>query len=277
MELLYVHEHTSCKHYISDFQSGFTLRTLAKNEILHLNQKKDFAVIFLEKGSIFLTDHATESKTIYSHHICLLTNYISYDCIAIEDSVFTMLIFDKPAILCDKYSLMALSRYTLPSTDKIRVLPIKKPIESFLDGMKLYLSNKMYCSHLHDIKESEWLFLMRGFYLKEESAYFFHPVMKSFSELYVLVKENYLHVKSVQELAGICNMNLKTFTRRFKEEFNDSPKHWILIEKSKHIEIELTKNELNLSEISEKYGFNSTSHFHHYLKNFSSRRSMVRY
>jgi len=265
MELLYLNEHRTCKNYISDFKTGFSLKTFKKDDIFNFNLFREFVVIFLEQGSL-LINNSEESKIISANEICLLSNHASYECKAIENSIMTLLFFDHPNNQCDKYSLQALTKYSKPSTEKIRSLPMKTPIIAFINGMKLYLSNKMYCNHLHDIKESEWFFIMRGFYTKEESAYFFNPVINIFSDLFNLVKENYLQVKSVQELADICNMTIKTFTRHFKEEFNDTPKQWILKEKAKHIHIDLAKKELNKNEVSYKFGFHSSSHLNHYLK-----------
>ncbi|MGC3977945.1 MAG: helix-turn-helix transcriptional regulator [Paludibacteraceae bacterium] len=265
--LLYLDEHRACSNYISDFFSGFSYKQYGCDFELKLALKKQFAVIFMQNGVLEVISDLNEIRSVHTNEIALLNYEKNYTCKMLEDSVFTLLYFDYPKIKCDKYSLLSLGTYNKQKLEEdIRILPMKNPLKAFVDNMNIYLKNNMICRHLHDLKESEWLFLMRGFYTKEESAYFLEPVISSLNDFVTVVKENYLLCESIKDLAEKCNMSEKTFTRRFKEHFNDTPKQWVMREKAKYIKSELDHSNLNIKEIANKFGFSSPAHLNNYFK-----------
>ncbi|VBB43334.1 putative Transcriptional regulator, AraC family [uncultured Paludibacter sp.] len=264
--LLYLEEHTSCQHYISDFTSGFSLKKYESGKELSISLKKQFLVIFMQIGELEIVSELGEIKKICADEVCLLDYEKEYSCKVIKNAVFTLLYFEYPKIKCDKYSLLSLAKDKKELEDDIRILPILEPLKIFIENLNLYLKNKLMCRHLHDLKESEWLFIMRGFYTKQESVYFLEPVIDSLNDFVTIVKENYLQCNSVSELAEKCNMSEKTFTRRFKDYFKDTPKQWMLNEKAKYIKSELENSNLNVKEIANKFGFSSPAHLNNYYK-----------
>lgn len=266
VKLLYLEEHTSCKNYISEYASGFSSQKQLKNNILELKPNHQFVVIFMLKGEIEISSELGENKKINTGSFALLNYETKYTCQVLNDAEFTMLYFEKPRIKCDKYTLLALAEYTKAVKDDIRILKMVEPLNMFINNLMFYLNNKMMCRHLHDLKESEWIFIMRGFYTKEQNAYFLEPIINSLNDFATIVRENYLKCHSVQELAELCNMSEKTFTRRFKEYFNDTPKQWILREKAKYIKSDLDSGQLNIKEVANKFGFSSSSHLNNYYK-----------
>lgn len=264
--ILYLDEHRSCQHYISDFNSGFSQSQFKSGKEINFNLKRQFVIIFLQSGVLEITSVLNEKKKLNSNEICILNYEKNYKCNVLEDATFTLLYFDYPKIKCDKYSLLSLENYKTKMEDDIRILPMLEPVNAFVNNLSVYLQNKMMCRHLHDMKESEWLFLMRGFYTKQQSAYFLAPVIDSLNDFIIKVKDNYLNCDSVKDLAEKCNMSEKTFTRRFKEHFKDTPKQWMMKEKAKYIKSELDHQELNVKEVANKFGFSSPAHLNNYYK-----------
>ncbi len=231
--LLYLNEHVACENYIHNFQSGFFLNQYETGEEFQMKYASEFAVIFMMKGRLKVTSTAKETATIKSNEMCSLAPYNNYKIEVLRDTKFIVCIFEKPKILCDQFSISKLAQYYTSKKKNIRVLRMVNPVRDFIKNMEFYLVNKMYCRHLHDLKESEWLFLMRGFYKKEDAANFLAPVIESLNTFKNIVKSNVLKVETVGELAEICNMSTKTFTRRFQKEFDQTPKQWMMAEKSK--------------------------------------------
>lgn len=265
--LLYLEEHQSCGNYISDYSSGFSFQQYDAKRELKLGLKKQFVVVFVQSGELEIVSELGEIKKVCTDEVALLNYEKEYVCRMLRDSIFTLLYFDYPKIKCDKYSLLSLGALNKkPLEEDVRILPMKDPLKFFVDNLNIYLRNKMMCRHLHDLKESEWLFIMRGFYTKEQSAYFLEPVINSLNDFVTVVKENYLTSDSIKDLADRCNMSEKTFTRRFKEHFNDTPKQWIMREKAKYIKSELDHSNLNIKEIANKFGFSSPAHLNNYYK-----------
>ncbi|MFV0471513.1 MAG: helix-turn-helix transcriptional regulator [Paludibacteraceae bacterium] len=265
-KLLYIDEHTTCKHYIKEYNSGFWEKKIKRNAKFTLRLKKQFAIIFLSAGELEITSELGETKIIGSEQQCLLDYEQDYVCSLNRTSFFTILFFEHPKILCDKFSLLELNNYKKKSDDDIRILPMNSVLKQFIEHLGAYLRSKMMCQHLHDIKESEWLFILRGFYTKEQIAYFLSPIIDSLDDFVVIVKDNHLACNSVKELAEKCNMSEKTFTRRFREHFNDTPKQWMMREKAKLIKSDIEHTDMNIKQISNKYGFNSPTHLNIYYK-----------
>lgn len=231
--LLYLDEHVACENYIQNFKTGFLLKEYSMSEFFLMNLDSEFSVIFMMKGRIKITDSSNESLTVKANEMCSFLSYNEYRVEVLKDAKFIICFFEKPKILCDQFSISKLATYYTQKNKTIRNLQMVAPIKAFVKNMEFYLVNKMYCRHLHDIKESEWLFLMRGFYPKEEAANFLGPVIETLNTFKNIVKSNYMNVSTVTELAEICNMSTKTFSRRFQKEFNETPKQWMLKEQAK--------------------------------------------
>jgi AraC-like DNA-binding protein len=80
------------------------------------------------------------------------------------------------------------------------------------------------------------------------------------------VLQHYQEVKTVEELAGMCKMSVRSFNRKFNEYFDDSPYSWMLKQKSRHIRSRLADSKTTFGHIIKEYGFSSPAHFTTYCK-----------
>ena len=266
VKLLYLEEHTSCKNYISDYTSGFSAQKILKGNLLEFAPHHQFIIVFMLEGELEIMSELGEKKRVSAGYFSLLNYETKYLCRVLKNAEFAVLYFEKPKIKCDKYTLLSLAEYAKKDKDDIRLLKMVDPLNLFVNNLMIYLDKKLMCRHLHDLKESEWIFIMRGFYTKEQNAYLLEPIINSLNDFATIVRENYLKCRSVQELAELCNMSEKTFTRRFKEYFNDTPKQWIMREKGKYIKSDLDSGKMNIKEVANKFGFSSSSHLNNYYK-----------
>lgn len=103
-----------------------------------------------------------------------------------------------------------------------------------------------YCRHLHilfeecqvsaafrRIKIYELFYLLKSCYTPQELAGLFYPVLRKESSFAKFIYTNYMHVKTVQELASAANMSLKSFENRFNLVFGTSPGRWMIGKKGK--------------------------------------------
>lgn len=79
--------------------------------------------------------------------------------------------------------------------------------------------------------------------------------------------ENFRDTPDVNLLAEKANMGVRTFTRKFKETFLESPHKWILARKAEFIENDIVRSNLSFNEIANKYNFSSPA----YLSNFCKK------
>ena len=270
MSILYLKEHTECTHYLGISNSSFKFFKLNRGSDFILSFTDQYLFLFLLKGDILLTSHSGASLSTTNNKMLSLGYEEDYKGICKTDVEFLTLTFNRPQIRCDEFSLLNLRKY-LEDKDKelnFRVLPILPPLSDFLLNILLYLQNEMYCTHLHDIKQSEWFFLMRAFYSKQDNAMFFKPLIEEKNSFILQVKELADSVSNVNELAKACNVSTKTLTRNFKKYFNTTPKKWMLAQKKEKVRLEIMKSGDNMKMVSTHLGFSSSSQLNSYCRKF---------
>jgi AraC-like DNA-binding protein len=184
---------------------------------------------------------------------------------AMSDLNYIAFSFDNQFTLCDQLALETLRKeYDGPPVlDK---LEIREAMQNVLDSIKYYLSYKIQCKHLHAIKQKEVFLIMRAFYTKEEIAHFLSPMLNKNMDFKAFILQHYMEVKTVEELAIMCQMSVRSFNRKFNDYFGDSPYSWMLKQKSRHIRTRLADSKTPFSAIIKEYGFSSPAHFTTYCK-----------
>lgn len=265
MELLYVHEHLTCKNYVSDFHIGFSLKELKQGEKLHFEDKYYNYFIFLLDGELIM------SCNEFRNHLCFKNEmiFIAQDSVAegeaLTDAKYILLSFDNQFTLCDQLALESLQAYEKkpPIFNKIEIRP---PMMQVLDSVQFYLGHKILCKHLHAIKQKEIFLILRAFYTKEEMACFLSPMLNRDIDFKAFVLQHYQDVKTVEELATMCKMSVRSFNRKFNDYFNDSPYSWMLKQRSRHIKSKLADSKISFGSLIKEYGFSSPAHFTTYCK-----------
>ena len=108
--------------------------------------------------------------------------------------------------------------------------------------------------------------MMKTFYSRLEIARFLKPILNQGTDFKAFIIKNYMDAKNVEELAELCNLSVRSLTRKFKIHFNDSPYRWMLKQKSHQIKILLADKKVPLQQIIKEYGFSSPAHFTTYCK-----------
>ena len=267
-KLLYINEHLQCKNYLSDDKCTFSKYRLNKGELININSLNQYLFVFLLSGNLELSHTDGRKIKLEAGKMYSLGFDPSILVNSLKDSLIILLAFDRPQILCDEFNLIGLNKYLPKEDSPVRSLPIKEQMTGFLNTMQMYLDNKMLCRHLQGIKQSEFFFIMRGFYTKEENAMFFYPIIEKNNSFKSLVKEKANGAETVKDLAAACNMTTKTLTRKFKESFNETPKQWLLTRKKQQVKIEVLRAD-NFKELQGRFGFSSYTHLNEYcIKQF---------
>lgn len=269
MSILYVKEHIGCENYGQSNGTSFNRYRFPKGETFKMDFPNRSSFVFVLSGEINVAKQDEEPvKFVGGNMYALGFDWVAHADV-VEDCDMVLLMFDKPNIRCDEFKLMALRKY-IPEddirSDVVRSLEMRPPIFTFIEGVNFYLSKVMFCSHLQDLKQSEWFFLMRAFYTKPENALFFSSLMTYANEFVLMVKANADKVETVKELADACNMTTKTFTRHFQKRFKMSPKQWMIDRKQSAVKLELLKGDVSTKEASNKLGFASSSHLASYTR-----------
>jgi AraC-like DNA-binding protein len=265
MQLLYVQEHLTCKNYVSDFHIGFSYHEAKEGEQLHLIDKYFNHFVFLLEGEVMV------SCNEFRNHLCREGEmiFIAQDAESTSETLtevrYVLLSFDNQFTLCDQLALESLQ-----SNDKrpaiFNKLDVRPPLQLVLDSVLFYLEHKIQCRHLHAIKQKELFLIFRAFYSKEEMARFLAPMLNKNLDFKAFVLQHYQEVKTVEELAAMCKLSVRSFNRKFNEFFGDSPYSWMLKQKSRHIKTRLADGKTTFGSIIKEYGFSSPAHFTTYCK-----------
>ncbi|MDR0750011.1 MAG: helix-turn-helix transcriptional regulator [Tannerellaceae bacterium] len=148
----------------------------------------------------------------------------------------------------------------------VTLLPIHYVLSDYLDLLLRYMRNGICCPKMDKIKTQELFLLLQNLYTKEEIANLFHPILGKSLSFKEKVLQNYQDIKNVNELAGILGMGRSNFDIQFKKEFGMPPLRWMLKEKAKRIRFSIAESDITLSDIMQKYDFNSPTHLNRFCK-----------
>lgn len=266
MKTLYINEHISCSNYVSDNKTGFTRHTIKADEKFNVAENDLNYLLFIMDGTIEIQSDEFDYR-IYKHDtMALFSNDSKLRGKAITDSKIILLYFDKHVNICDKLILETLYTQFPIQENKYLGLPVREGIKRVLESINFYLDNKLKCMHLHNLKLQELFFNFRGFYTKEEVIHFFSPILNHTVNFKDFVIANYQRVKTVEELSNLYGCSLRSFNRKFKEHFDDSPYNWMLKQRAKHVKAQLLTPGIEFSEIIKEFKFSSASHFSTYCR-----------
>lgn len=266
MKTLYIKEHLACSNYVSDHYTGFTRHYLNANEDFQIEQHNLHYLLFVLDGTVEIRSNEFDYRIYKSDTMVAFSKNSQLSGKAITNSKVYLLCFDKHINVCDKLVLESLYTQFPIEKNEYLGLPIKEGMKRVLDSMDFYLDNRLQCMHLHTMKLQEIFFVFRGFYKKEDMINFFSPILNKTVNFKDFVIANYQKVKTVEELSTLYGCSLRSFNRKFKEHFDDSPYNWILTQRAKHVKAQLLTPGIDFSEIIKEFKFSSASHFSTYCK-----------
>jgi len=117
-----------------------------------------------------------------------------------------------------------------------------------------------------ELKMMELFVLLKAYYPKEKLATVFFPFLRKETSFIVKIWNNSDKVKTVDELAFICNLSLPVFQAKFEEIFGISPGKWITERKVSILKHELYSTNKQISQIAQEQGFSSISQLNDFCK-----------
>ena len=253
------------KHLLSDFNIEFHLKQERKDKTIQIKERHLNHILFLIEGEINISYHE------FRNHLCKAGEmiFIPQDSIATAESYteikYLLLSFNNQNILHEDLDWNELKEYD-NERDIFHKLDIRPPLQDVVDSIAYYQKNKIVSIHLDEVKEKEIFLMLKVFYTKQEVARFLKPLLKQDMDFKAYVIKHYTNAKNVEELAKLCDLSVRSFTRKFKAHFDDSPYRWILRQKANQIKILLADKKISMQAIIKEYGFSSPAHFTTYCK-----------
>ncbi len=265
-------EHLGCVYYATEENAMFRqFRFPDGVDISDLNETRHVLVYVLEgclQITLGFTPYTIERGTLVS--IPKGTNFTGQTSGSCH---FIASFFTGQMPLCNKYNLAHLGRemrhlngnYPL----KKRQLKACKELVDYYSALSHHLDQGLGCIHFHRIKQEELCILLRAYHSKEELYMLLESVIDTSGvDFKDFVLQNYLHMEDVNTFASLANMSLRTFQRRFKEEFGQPARKWINERRAECILRDLRNTDKSFSNIASCYGFVTLSYFSTFCKQY---------
>jgi AraC-like DNA-binding protein/mannose-6-phosphate isomerase-like protein (cupin superfamily) len=269
-------EQVEKKQLLSDFTIDFLLRHEKKGKTTQTREKGLNFILFILEGEMNISYHE------FRNHLCKAGEmvFVPQDTVAtleaFSDVKYLLLKFNNQVDLHEDMGWNELREFD-DERAVFHKLDIRTPLSDVIDSILFYQKNKISSLSLSDVKEKELFLVLKVFYSKQEIARFIKPLLKQDMDFKTFVINHYINAKNVDELAHICNLSVRSFARKFKIQFNDSPYRWILRQKANQIKVLLSDKKIPMQSIIKDFGFSSPAHFTSYCKKqFGSTPSSLR-
>lgn len=135
------------------------------------------------------------------------------------------------------------------------ILPIHDLLLKELNLTLQLLQAGMRCLHFQQHKKEIFLTELRAFYLKEDLALLFAPILSTESNFKQNVLLIYPEIETAQQLMERLHMSPTAFKREFQKAFGISARQWLIQKKKEKIIRDILMTNTPIAELAYKYRF----------------------
>lgn len=227
-------------------------------------------VVFILRGSVLLSFGDAIRERIGSGRMALLPSGAHVSVIAEEDTDLLICRYHDEIRFCERLGREELARHAQKNADntlQIATLEVNEPLQRFVEGFRTTIEDGLTDWHYISLKLDELMMLIEYYYDTDSLAAFFRPLLVPDQMFRNFVYLNINRCRSIAELQQMCNMSYSGFWSRFRRVIGESPRTFMVREKSNNVKYDLLYSDLPIKEISEKYGFSSVQVFTAFCKN----------
>ncbi|MDR1403100.1 MAG: AraC family transcriptional regulator [Tannerellaceae bacterium] len=249
----------------TDYSVIFNIKQERKGNTIQFKEIHLNHLLFILEGEVNV------SCNEFKNHLCVGGEmiFIARDANMIAETYtdvqYLLLSFNNQLQIMDQLELGNLKEFS-NERSIFNKLDIRLPLQGVLDSIIYYMNSKVKSQQLDEAKEKEIFLVMKTFYTQQELSRFLKPVLNQDMDFKAFVIKHYMEAKSVDELAQLCQLPIRSLTRKFKLYFGDSPYRWMLNQKAHHIKTILVDKKIPMQQIIKEYGFSSPAHFTTYCK-----------
>ena len=221
-------------------------------------------ILFILQGELLVNSEEYPGTTLREGQFILQSIGSKLELLALTDVNYVVYWFNEPPLICEQRYHEILQQSEAPLT--YTPLVMTQRITNFMKDICDYLDEQMPCGAFIDLKCQELIYLIICYYPIPQLSKFFYPISSYTESFQYFVMQNYEKVKNVEEFAHLGGYTTTTFRRLFKNMYGVPVYEWILSKKREGILEDLQHTKQRITEISNRYGFDSLSHFAHFCK-----------
>ncbi|WP_455592277.1 helix-turn-helix transcriptional regulator [Bacteroides sp.] len=255
---------TNCSQCSQAAEGILVHRVFPKGRHLPANKCAQNCMLFMLQGELLINSEEHPGTTLYKGQIILQAIGTKLELLALTDVEYIVYWFNEPPQICETYYQEILAGATMPLV--YTPLQMNQRIANFMEDMSDYLDDQVACGPFIELKCKELMYLLTCYYPVPQLRNFFYPISSYTESFHYFVMQNYSKVKGVEDFAQLGGYTTTTFRRLFKNTYGVPVYEWILNKKREGILNDLQHTKQRITEISNRYGFDSLSHFAHFCK-----------
>jgi AraC-like DNA-binding protein len=250
----------------SKYQNIWESLSLSTGSCLKKEISHEAVFFFVVTGSIELSIPNSRNYIVNEREMFLIPDRCFCRISALEQVNLLSCSFCVETLFSEQRMIDELIPFHDDTPDGLAKLSINKVIINYLALLEQCMKDGLNSYYFFDLKRHELFLLLFTYYTKQDLARFLYDILSENVQFRGFIIDNYLNVKSVQELAGLANYSTSGFIKKFQRYFNESPYRWIQKQKAKLILTDINKGAKSLQEIATEYGFSSYQHFANFCK-----------
>ncbi len=274
MPLHYRDEHVSCQFYADQHTALFKQMSFAAGETFPAINKEFNNIAYIYSGTMEVSIGGYPAYTATEGTLIFIPQNLAFHGHANDSLSLCTCKVDNYMPLCSRYDFIDLRKNIqnlhkekyIPPTDTFPRIIANEQLRAFFTDLHRNRTEGMDCIHYHEIKRKELFILLRAYYTKQELFEFFFPIIGLDNNFREFIYQNYKKASDVRELAELAHMTVRSFQRRFKNEFFCTPREWLIARCAEAVLHDLRTTDKDLLSIATENGFTSMSHFSTFCK-----------
>lgn len=257
-------QHTDCAKCPKAVESTLIHRILPKGQHIPKDKCTQNCMLFIIKGEILINSEEYPGTILHEKQFILQAIGSKVELLALTDAECLVYWFNELPLICEERYREIVNQAEAPLTYTPMVMNSR--LHHTIIDVADFLDEQVSCSKFIDLKCQEVVFLITNYYPRPQLSAFFYPISTYTESFHYFVMQNYSKVKNVEEFAHLGGYTTTTFRRLFKNLYNVPVYEWILEKKREGILEDLQHTNMRITEICNRYGFDSLSHFAHFCK-----------
>lgn len=257
-------QYTSCTECPKASENIFVHTKLFKGEHIPKDKCTQNCMLFMTQGELLINSEEYPGHILREKQFILQAIGSKIELLALTEVEYIIFWFNELPILCEGRYREIIDQAEPPLTHTPLIMSDK--IHHFMSDLPDFLKEESMCSKFIELKCKELIFLITNFYALPQLGAFFYPISTYTESFHYFVMQNYSKVKNVEEFANLGGYTTTTFRRLFKNLYGVPVYEWILEKKREGILEDLQHTKMRITDICNRYGFDSLSHFAHFCK-----------
>ncbi len=269
----YTEEHIHCRYNATGQTAIFKRLHVKKGGAVPSMAAESNVLLYIVSGTLQIAKSGFDVEVIGSNRLLFLSRNVPFNARALDDLDLCACLLPLQFTLCTRYDLLELKQYVAnlkgglkPSLGMFPQVEVNAKLNLFFSCLFSYMDEGATCKHLQELKRQELITLLRYYYTKEELYALFSPLVGHDTTFREFVHRRYKEVHDITEFASLANMTVRTFQRKFSEEFGCPARDWLVARRAEAILYELRTTDRSLMDIAITYGFSTMSYFTHFCK-----------